>query len=89
MPKDVSVMTAEPGSSASTLAYRADQRDVSCGPSSRAVETIVGPMDRMSSATSSFCARSSHTNETIVMPSPTSTTWTDRRGTSIASHQRM
>ena len=47
MPNDVSVMTAEPGSSASTLAYRADQRDVSCGPSSSAVETIVGPMDRM------------------------------------------
>ena len=37
-------------------------------------------MDRMTSATSSFCARSSHTNDTIVMPSPTSTNWTDRRG---------
>ena len=51
MPKEVSVITAEPGSSASTLAYRADQREVSCGPSRRAVETMVGPMDRMTSAT--------------------------------------
>jgi hypothetical protein len=45
MPKEVNVSTAEPGSSASTLAYRAAQREVSCGPSRRAVITIVGPTD--------------------------------------------
>ena len=44
MPKDVSVSTAEPGSSARTLAYRAAQRELSCGPSSSGVTTIVGPI---------------------------------------------
>jgi hypothetical protein len=42
MPNDVSVETAEPGSSASTLAYRAAQREPSCGPSSRTADTAVG-----------------------------------------------
>lgn len=71
MPNEVSVSTAEPGSSARTLAYRAAHRDVSCGPSNNAVETIVGPTARMTSATLSFCARSSQTSETIVTSSLT------------------
>jgi hypothetical protein len=48
IPNEVKVSTAEPGSSARTLAYRAVQREMSCGPSSRAFITIVGPTDRMS-----------------------------------------
>ena len=58
MPKEVSVSTAEPGSSASTLAYRAAQRELSWGPSSKGVKTTVGPTDRMTSATLSIWARS-------------------------------
>ena len=47
IPNEVSVSTADPGSSASTLAYRAAHRDASCGPSSKTVMTTVGPTDRM------------------------------------------
>jgi hypothetical protein len=89
MPKDVSVSTAEPGSSAKTAAYRAPHRELSCGPSRRGITTIIGPTARMTLATSSDWARSSHTSEASVTPLPRSTNWTDRRGTSIASHQRM
>src|SRR5215510_14822901 len=79
MPKEVSVSTAEPGSSASTLAYRAAQRELSCGPSSKGVITAVGPTDRMTSATLSIWARSSHTRETRTISSPSSTNCTIRR----------
>ena len=49
MPYEVSVITAEPGSSARTLAYRAAQRELSCGPSSRTVRThaSVRPSDQL------------------------------------------
>jgi len=43
IPYEVSVSTAEPGSSARTLAYLAVQREVSCGPSSSTLKTSVGP----------------------------------------------
>ena len=88
MPNAVSVSTAEPGSSASTLAYRAVHRDVSWGPSSSTVSTSVGPTVRSRSATASSRARSSQMTATIVIPPPISTNCTARRGTSIDSHQR-
>jgi hypothetical protein len=88
IPNEVRVSTTEPGSSASTLAYRAAHRDVSCGPSSKTVKTTVGPTARMTSASSSLTARSWHTSETIVISSPTVTKCSDRGGISIASHHR-
>src|ERR1700750_2973139 len=50
--------------------------------------TPVGPTSRMTCATWSFSARSSHTSETTVISSPRVRNCTDRRGTSIASHHR-
>jgi hypothetical protein len=84
----VSVSTTDPGSSAKTLAYRAAHRDASCGPSSKTVNTTVGPTERMTSAISSVSARSWQTSETIVISSPTVVNCSDRAGMSIASHHR-
>jgi len=87
-PNEVRVTTADPGSSARTLAYRAVHRDASCGPSRRVVITRVGPMARSRSATSSMRARSSQMSDTRVTPSSSSTTCTARLGTAMASHHR-
>jgi hypothetical protein len=86
IPYDVRVRTAEAGSSARTLAYRAVHREESWGPSRSGVTASVGPTARSISATSLRRARSSHTTATKVMPSPGSTNCTERRGTVIASH---
>src|SRR5215472_16045082 len=88
-PNEVRVTTADPGSSARTLAYRAVHRDASCGPSRRVVTTRVGPMARSRSATSSRRARSSQTSETRVTPSASSRSCTARLGTAMASHHRI
>ena len=59
MPSDVRVSTDVPGSSASTPAYRAGQRVVSCGPSRSSATSRVGPTPRITSETGSWRARSS------------------------------
>jgi hypothetical protein len=67
----------------------AAHREGTCGPSRWGDAIIVGPTERTTSDTSSFLARSSQTRKTVVGPPPTSMKWTDRRGTSTASHHRM
>jgi hypothetical protein len=44
IPYDVRVSTADPGSSAITLAYRQDHRVANWGPSSRSATTRLGPI---------------------------------------------
>src|SRR5262245_22725779 len=59
IPMLVRVSTEDPGSSARTVAYRADHLEVNWGPSMSSVITKVGPTARTKFATGSCLARSS------------------------------
>ena len=89
IPNEVSVSTAEPGVVGEHAGVAGRPRATrAAGPSSSTVSTSVGPTVRSRSATASSRARSSQTTATSVIPPPSSRNWIDRRGTSIASHQR-